>query len=93
MELVAVALFFASAWIRSQYLHIDSQANRLQAQHEYQRQRQFVRDTVSAMDREAAMREHVSAISRDWALGGETTYEGDRAMVARMMREVQESRV
>ena len=94
MELVVGALFIAAlVGFARMHTHIDSRANRARAQYEYQQQQQFVRDTVTAMDREAAVREHVSAISRDLALGSEATYEGDRAIVARMMRELQESRV
>ena len=90
MELVVGGLFLAGIVGFSRvHTHIDSQASRAQAQEEYKQQQRFVRDIVSQMDREAVVREHVSTISRDLALGNEATYEGDRAVVAQWMRELQ----
>lgn len=91
MELVVGGLFVASllGFVRL-HTDIDSRATREQARVEHQQQEQFVRDIVGGMDREAAVRAHVGAIIRDQALGSEATYVGDRAMVAQMMRELQQ---
>ncbi len=89
MELIVGGLIVLSlASFARMHTHIDSLAMKNIAEQQEARERAFVRETVSEMDREAALRQSVREIVRDQAQGGAETYERDKEIVRQMMREL-----
>lgn len=92
MELVVGGLFVSGlvAFARM-HAHIESKAAEVGAQQEHEKKKRFVREVVSEMDRESALRQTVRDIARDEAQSLDNAYDdSDKEVVRRLMREIRE---